>query len=611
MASSEHTHHEQHEQHTHHAHHEHPKLGQVFATAICGNDIMSSCLYVSGIAILFAGVYAPVVLLCIGAVLFLYKKVYTEVVEALPVNGGAYNCLLNGTSKTVAAIAGVMTFLSYIATAVISAKVGVEYLNIGLKHGAEQFFHAEFELPVIAVTIAVLFGFALLVISGVKDSAKVALAIFAAHIVTLIGFVILSAIYIFSGGELHLAGNIANTTSIITKNGGVLKTIYFAFSASLLGVSGFESSANFVEEQQKGVFRLTLRNMLLGVVIFNPLIAYAVLNTMPYDSIVSAKDFLLANAAYIIGGDVFLYLVSLDAFLVLCGAVLTSYVGVSGLLNRMSGDNCIPHFFSKQNSRGSFPRIILSFFALCSSILIMTGGDLLSLAGVYTIAFLGVMSLFALGNLILKEARTDLKRTYHAPVIVAVLALLATLFGMLGNIRIDPKNLTFFEIYFIPSLAIVLLVIYQDYAFKFFLRITKHMLPSLHRFLRIHFSDVTSGKFVAFISSVGRLKPILDYIDRNETGWNITLVHCRDPREHDSEKSFEEIRSALPVLKEAGFYPHFNIDLVYKDAAFGPEVIEEISRELGVHTNRVLIGAIHDMHAFDYEDLGGVRIIFG
>ena len=117
----------------------HKKLSQWFATAICGNDILSSALYVSGIAILFAGVYAPFVLLGIGFVLYLYKKVYVEVVEALPVNGGAYNCLLNGTWKSVAAVAGVMTLLSYVATAVISAKVGVEYLNIGIQHALESF----------------------------------------------------------------------------------------------------------------------------------------------------------------------------------------------------------------------------------------------------------------------------------------------------------------------------------------------------------------------------------------------------------------------------------------------------------------------------------------
>ncbi len=589
--------------------HQHVKLGQAYATAICGNDILSSCLYVSGIAILFAGVYAPLVLLFIGFILFLYKKVYTEVVEALPVNGGAYNCLLNGTSKTVAACAGVMTFLSYIATAVISAKVGMEYLNRSFPLSVVFPHSAYLPEPVIQATIVLLAFFALLVISGIKDSARVAFGIFVTHIATMVLFLVLGAFYYFGNEPSFFLENFARTNLIFQEKGGMMLTLYLAFSASLLGVSGFESSANFVEEQKKGVFRLTLRNMLLGVVIFNPLIALVVLNVMPYESITSAKDFLLADAAGVIGGTYFVYLVVINAFLVLSGAVLTSYVGVSGLMHRMSGDACIPAYFGKENKKGSFPRIVLSFFLLCSSILLMTGGDLLSLAGVYTIAFLGVMSLFALGNLILRETRSDLKRTYRAPFFAVIVALLSTLFGMLGNIRIDPRNLTFFEIYFIPAVTIVLLVIYQDYIIKFLQRLTRKNFPKLHRYIERHFSDLTEGKFVAFIHKVERLRPILQYIDRNETGWNIILVHCNNGSA-ESQKVFESIRETIPVLQKAGFFPHFRISLISKNMTFGPEAIDEISKELDIRKNRILIGSIHHHHEFEYDSLGGARIIF-
>ena len=105
------------------------RLSQWLATGICGNDITSSCLYVSAIAAVYAGVLAPVVLLMVVGVLYLYKKVYTEVVEALPLNGGTYNALLNSTSKFAAALAACMTILSYIATAVISSKTAAEYLH--------------------------------------------------------------------------------------------------------------------------------------------------------------------------------------------------------------------------------------------------------------------------------------------------------------------------------------------------------------------------------------------------------------------------------------------------------------------------------------------------
>lgn len=43
-------------------------------------------------------------------------------------------------------------------------------------------------------------------------------------------------------------------------------------------------------------------------------------------------------------GEVFAFWVSLDAFVVLSGAVLTAYVGISGLLARMSKDRCLPQF---------------------------------------------------------------------------------------------------------------------------------------------------------------------------------------------------------------------------------------------------------------------------
>ncbi|MBI1862543.1 APC family permease [Candidatus Microgenomates bacterium] len=538
---------------------QHVKLGQWSATAICGNDILSSALYVSGIAVLYTGVFAPIVLLLIGGVLFLYKKVYTEVVEALPINGGAYNCLLNGTSKIVAAIAGVMTFLSYVATAVISAKTGVEYLN------------TVFPVPVIPLTIALLLAFAILVIAGIKDSAKVALGFFILHIVALTIFVGLGLVYFMNHGSAIFSHNLMTTWGIVGARGGLLPALYLGFSASLLGVSGFESSANFVEEQAPGVFRKTLRNMLIGVVVFNPLIALAVVNSMPIAAIGASKDFLLSEAAAV--------------------------------------NNCLPNFMGKMNGKGSFPRIVLLFFGLCSSILIMTKGDLLSLAGVYTIAFLGVMSLFAFGNLILKETRSELKRTYRAPVLAVIAAFLLTMFGIFGNIRIDSQNLVFFELYFIPSLVIIMAIIYMDYILKFALRVTRRF-PKIHDYIFNKFEDISDGRFIAFIHHSDRLYSLLNYIDRNEIGRNITMIVCRSHDTRDLKRNYNEVKDVMPALKKIGLFPHLNVTLKYLDVEFGPEVIDEVVKDYRIRKNRVMIGSIHHFHPYDYSALGGVRIIF-
>ena len=105
------------------------KLGVLPATAICGNDITSSCLYVSALTIMAAGRWAPLALLVVVLVLYLFRKIYGEVVGALPLNGGAYNALLNTTSKSWASLAACLTLLSYMATAVISASEAMHYFH--------------------------------------------------------------------------------------------------------------------------------------------------------------------------------------------------------------------------------------------------------------------------------------------------------------------------------------------------------------------------------------------------------------------------------------------------------------------------------------------------
>jgi amino acid transporter len=57
------------------------------------------------------------------------------------------------------------------------------------------------------------------------------------------------------------------------------------------------------------------------------------------------KESLLAFFRQTTGGSWLAYLISIDAVLVLCGAVLTSFVGVSGLLNRMTLDRILPNYF--------------------------------------------------------------------------------------------------------------------------------------------------------------------------------------------------------------------------------------------------------------------------
>ncbi|HHB75395.1 MAG TPA: amino acid permease, partial [Desulfobulbus sp.] len=151
------------------------KLSELQATAICGNDITSSVLYVSALTIIAAGQYAWISLLIVAVVLYLFRKIYGEVVGALPLNGGAYNALLNTTSKQVASLAAALTLLSYMATAVISASEAMHYLHSIIP-----------ALPITSATIGLLSFFMGLTILGIGESAMVAVIIFLFHLTTLV-----------------------------------------------------------------------------------------------------------------------------------------------------------------------------------------------------------------------------------------------------------------------------------------------------------------------------------------------------------------------------------------------------------------------------------------
>jgi amino acid transporter/uncharacterized protein YggU (UPF0235/DUF167 family) len=570
------------------------RLSQWLATGICGNDITSSCLYVSAIAAVYAGVLAPVVLLMVVGVLYLYKKVYTEVVEALPLNGGTYNALLNCTSKFAAAVAACMTILSYLATAVISSKTAAEYLHtIFPAFGAME------------GTILILGIFATLAIIGITESAVVALTIFIIHMSTLAVFCVLG--FINLPPDFHI---LKANLSTLPEGKALFIAIFFGFSAALLGISGFESSANFVEEQDVGVFRKTLRNMLIAVAIINPLVSVLSLSLLPLAEIVGHKYSLLSEMAHLMAGRTFKVIIVLDATLVLSGAVLTSYVGVTGLVHRMALDQVLPQFFLKKSRRNTSHRIIITFFLLCSSILLVTKGSLLSLAGVYTISFLGVMTLFGIGNILLKTRRKELKRTYRAGWVTTIIAILATTFGMVGYAIIKFKYLSYFMWYFIPTVLLVVLMYMRIPIYRTILQLLNNVMVKFLVWRTIvidRITALTEQRVVLFArgGDLRRLHVAFNYIVNNESSRSVVIFHLYpNPGQSDEE----EIKHSLEALEE--IFPTLRVKFVAREGKFGPEIIEAVSKEFGVPANNIFIGAPEEKHAFSIRDLGGVRVIF-
>jgi len=573
------------------------KLTELQSTAICGNDITSSCLYVSSLTILYAGQYAWISLLIVALVLFLFRKIYGEVVGALPLNGGAYNVLLNTSSKRVASLAATLTVLSYMATAVLSANESMHY--------ASTLF---VNFPVLIATIVVLLIFALLTIGGIGESAIVAVVIFLTHIVSLVLFVVAAGWFVMVNGldTFHL--NWARPPS----GGDILMALFFGFSAAMLGISGFESSANFVEEQAPGVFPKTLRNMWGIVSFFNPLIAFLIICIIPISTAAEHNESLLAFVSTLTGGKVLGTIISIDAVFVLCGAVLTSFVGVSGLINRMTLDRVLPNYFLKKNKRGSNYRIIIAFLILCISILLVTLGDMKSLAGVYTFSFLSVMALFGIGNLLLKALRGRLPRPERATVLSVLIAVSFVFIAFYGNYILHTDTFFTFIQYLIPAMILVMIMLNRTRLIKLLVYLLDSIYGRLRTFVvvsnrylgRIH-KQINSQEFVFFTKgdNIANLNKVLRYVEENETTNKLKIVNVKTA----NEESNDLLRKDLDVLDRA--YPNLNLEFIEMVGKFGPELIEELSERWNIPKNFMFIGSPGDRFSFRISELGGVRLI--
>lgn len=644
-------------------------LEELEATAISGNDILSSTFYVSGLVTLSAGKLTPVCLILVGVVLYLFRGIYHETVTALPINGGTYNILLNCTSKPVASMAAVLNIIAYITTGVVSGLDAIAYLQTVLPPGT---------IDKQSATIGLLAFFCLITNLGMKESATVAKVIFVTHLITLTLLTVSGSIYMAYNHDLLIENWHTPYPAVQSHHdlnikqhlipGSMWTAIFYGFSSAMLGVSGFETSSQFVEEQAPGVFPKTLRNMWAGVMFFNPLLSLISFSAMSVSDIMEHKATVLAETAFVVGnwiqdqfelsydtyalGQWFSKLVSIDAFIVLAAALLTSFVGINGLIRRMTMDRCLPQILLKQNPyTGTDSFILVGFFLLCVSQIALLDGNVEALSGVYCYSFLGVMTIFAVGNILLKVKRPSLPREISVGWIHSIIGLLSVVAALLGNVLSKPQLLTYFFLYFF-IVGLLVYVMFQRVRvgrllFKLLKKGSKKRnamevkddddidfnfsteddplvpLESTDSALMKEVSDLYDEEDTSCLASMSTaLKSFQDvpfvfyckhddlhllnkailYIQNNEQTNKIIIVHC------ENYMTNTDLLAEHVLLMDL-LYPKIKISLLIVDSPFSPAIVEWVSGSLNVPINAMFISCPDENFAMKVNQLRGMRII--
>ncbi|MCB0565951.1 MAG: APC family permease, partial [Phaeodactylibacter sp.] len=427
------------------------------------------------------------------------------------------------------------------------------------------------------------------------------------HLFSLTLLASVCGVFIFKNGLGVLSDNYQ-----LPVEGGIQKALFFGFAAAMLGISGFESSANFVEEQAEGVFPKTLRNMWIVVSVFNPLMAFLALAIVPIPEVQANGEALLSFMGFKAGGSWVATFISVDAALVLSGAVLTSYVGVGGLLERMTLDRILPNFLLQKNKRGSAYRILILFFLLGTSILFITRGELGALAGVYTISFLAVMALFGIGNILLKVRRSKLPRPERASPLAIFLAIGAVVVALVGNAILNPAYLGVFLEYFIPAFLLVSIMLNRTKLLWAILELIKYVFEPIQLFIKKLnkrilnlINEINSQEFVFFTNddNVAILNRVMLYISKNEHTRKLKIITVLE----NGETLPGRLASDIEVLDRE--YPDIDIEFIPMEGKFGPELIRELSDKWKIPINFMFIGSPGDHFPYRVEELGGVRLI--
>lgn len=387
-------------------------LPWMLGAGIVGADIGTSVLYSTGILFPLVGYLAPIFILCVCLLMWLFKRTYEEGLALSPYNGGAYVMILRSLGRQPAVLAGALTCVSYLATAAVSALSGSFYL-------ASLFSEPLSTSQIVLLSYVPIVIFGLLNMKGVQEPAKLVTGIAAFHFALLIIISLWGFTYIALNWE---AIDFAKMSKVTVSGELTFAVFIYGFAAAFLGITGFESAAQIVEELEEPAIE-TVRKLYKAVVILvsitAPVVSFLFLVLLSEQEIINSKDALLSAVGDMLGGRILLTIVVIDATLTLFGAVNTAFVGFIGLATTMAKQGNLPQVLLTRIAHRfpiiqGYPLIALFFMFIAVLMTTIVPGEVEILAEVYGMAFLGVMVSFAIGVVLIRNRplRRDTQRKF-------------------------------------------------------------------------------------------------------------------------------------------------------------------------------------------------------
>src|SRR6266700_4097751 len=406
------------------------------AAAVVLNDMGSSAFYAGAIAEHFVGKAAPWFILAIMLLSYAVRSVYIESCSMF-VRGGVYRVVKEAMGGTLAKFSVSALMFDYILTGPISGVSAGLYLT-GLLNELLHHAHSNFALPMnwtaafFAALVTIYFWWEN--IKGIPESSEKALRIMYVTTVMVVLMIVWCGYTLWArGAHLPPLPRLSNLSYSNDALGWLRHTslpytvgfigILVGLGHSVLAMSGEETMAQVYRE----IEHPKLRNLeKAGFVIF----AYSIIFTagVAFFAVMIIPDSVRNNffdnpigglAMYLVGPLslrlVFRAFVVVVGVLMLAGAVNTAIVGSNGVLNRVSEDGILPHWFRKPHRKfGTSHRILNLVVALQLITIVLSRGDIFIWGEAYAFGVMWSFSMKGLAVLVLRYKEPG-KREYRVP----------------------------------------------------------------------------------------------------------------------------------------------------------------------------------------------------
>jgi amino acid transporter len=403
------------------------------AAAIVLSDLASSAYYAGGDAEKVIGKSAPWFILAVMLFSYAVRALYIES-SSMFTRGGVYRVVKEAMGGTLAKFSVSALLFDYVLTGPISAVVAGQYLAGFIEDVARYLGHPLAHFPENA--FAASFGCLVALYfwwkntQGIHESSQKAVQIMIITTVMVVLLIIWCTITVlkipvqmppspFAPGVVPLnsesLGWLNNTSIPHLASGSALLTfviVFVGFGHSVLAMSGEETLAQVNRE----IAHPKLKNLeKTGLVIFVYSLLFTSLVSFFAVMIIPDKvrpeyfgNLIGGISGFLVGPEwarlLFHGFVVLVGVLILSGAQNTSIVGANGVLNRVAEDGVLTSAFQKPHPHyGTSYRIINLIVGLQLLTIILTKGNVFTLAGLYAFGVVWSFAMMSLAVLVLRR----------------------------------------------------------------------------------------------------------------------------------------------------------------------------------------------------------------